>query len=183
MGLIAYPPVYDAKRVLPVRKAFAKDKRERMIRSAIYTKEFIKQAQEARGRADEAKRLAEKLEARRQGLLSFKRRSLPEWARQIVEESADRHNICVSDLASNNRKYKVVHARNEAIYRIKERKPQLSSPHIGRWFDRNHVSILYAIASYSDATGAPMLVGYDLANSRERKRERCRREAKRARAK
>lgn len=174
MGLIAYPPVYDAKRIVPVHKAFAKDHRER-VRSAksVYTKEFIKRANEARARADEERQIEARAEARRQGLLTFKRRYMPEWARQIVDEAAKKHDVCPSHMAGDNRKYPVVRARNEAIYLIKARKPTLSSTQLANWFDRDHTSILHSIASYSDATGAPVLVGYDLANARERNRQRA----------
>jgi len=167
MGIIAYPPVLNAKRIVPLHKAFAAAKRER-IRSAKsigHTKEFLKQAQEARERA-------EKLEARRQGLLTFKRWAMPEWALGIVDEVCARRDICPSDMASS-RKYKAVHARNEAIYFIKARKPSLSSTQIARWFARDHTSILHSLASHSDATGAPALVGYDLAGVRERNRLRA----------
>jgi hypothetical protein len=174
MSLIAYPPVFDAKRTPPLRKAFVTAKQERM-RSArtMYTKEFIKQALEARQRADEAKILAEKQEARRQGLLTFKRRFMPEWARQIVERACEKHGICPSEMACDNRKHRVVKARNEAIYLVKARKPMLSSPQLGGWFGRDHTSILHSLASYSAATGSPKLVGYDLANARERNRIRA----------
>jgi hypothetical protein len=174
MGLIAYPPVYDAKRIPPVHRAFAKDKRER-VRSAksVYTKEFIKQAKEARERAEEAKRLDEKQEAHRQGLLTFKRRYMPEWARQIVDEMSQKHGVCPGDMARDDRRHKTVKARNEAIYLIKARKPMLSSPQIGNWFDRDHTSILHSIASHSQSAHAPKLVGYDLDNARARNRVRA----------
>jgi hypothetical protein len=174
MSLIAYPPVYDAKRIPPVHKAFAQDQRER-VRSAksVYTKEFIQQAKQARERAEEAKRVEEEREARHQGLLTFKRRYMPEWARQIVDETCQKHGVCPSDMARDNRRHKMVKARNEAIYLIKDRKPVLSSEQIARWFDRDHTSILHSIASHSEATGAPALVGYDLVHARERNRQRA----------
>jgi hypothetical protein len=174
MGMIAYPPVFDAKRTQPLHKAFttAKEQRVRSARS-IYTKEFIKQALEARQRDGEARILAEKQEARRQGLLAFKRRFMPEWARQIVEQTCDAHDICPSEVARDNRKHRAVKARNEAIYLVKARKPMLSSTQIGGWFGRDHTSILHSIASYSAATGSPALVGYDIANARERNRQRA----------
>jgi hypothetical protein len=106
-------------------------------------------------------------------LLKFKHSGMPEWARQIAEETAIRHGICVSEIANGSRKYKVVRVRNEAIYLVKARKPMLSSSQLGRWFDRDHTTILHALASHSDATGAPALVGYNLAYARERNRQRA----------
>ncbi|TPN03823.1 hypothetical protein FJ973_29720 [Mesorhizobium sp. B2-1-3] len=174
MSLIAYPPVLNAQRIVPVHKAYVEAKRER-IRSAkgIYTKEFIDQAREARTRADEAKELAEKQEARRQGMLTFRRQAMPDWARQIVEHICEKHGVCPSEMSSDNRKHRVVRARNEAIYLVKDRKPMLSSPQIGKWFGKDHTSILHSLASYSHATGAKSLVGYDIEGARERNRRKA----------
>jgi hypothetical protein len=131
-----------------------------------YSAAFIEQARQARARAA-------KMEMRREGLLKFKRRFMPEWARLIVEHVADKHDICPSAMAADDRHHKVIRARNEAIYLIKCHRPMLSTPRIGGWFNKDHTSILHALASHSDATGAPMMVGYNLANARERNRKRA----------
>jgi chromosomal replication initiation ATPase DnaA len=140
-----------------------------------YTQSFFRQAQANRHQLSEAERRERirlaRIELRRQGLVRFKHWGMPEWARRIIEDVADRSGICPSEMAGPGRKRKVVDARNEAIYLIKDRKPMLSSPQMGRWFNRNHVSILYALASYSDAKGLPNLTYYDIDNSRTRKRE------------
>jgi hypothetical protein len=140
-----------------------------------YTKEFFKRAQAGHHRLSERDRREQirlaKLELRRQGLIRFKRWGMPEWARQIIEDVSNRRGICPSELAGNSRSRKVVRARNEAIYLVKARKPGLSSPQMGRWFNRDHVSILYALASYSEANRLPKLAGYDIDNARVRKRE------------
>lgn len=131
-----------------------------------YSAAFVEQARQARERAA-------KQEMRREGMMKFKRRFMPEWARLIIEEVADRHDVCPSAMAVDDRRQKVVRARSEAIYLIKSHRPMLSTPRIGGWFDKDHTSILHALASHSDATGCPMLVGYDLLTARERNRQRA----------
>ena len=142
-----------------------------------YSKEFINTAFSKR-RSLEAQTRQEityfaKAEMRRQGIVRFKRWGMPEWALQIVEEACDRLRICPSEIAGPNRLFKAVQARNEVIYLIKDRKPVLSSTQLGKWFNRDHVSILYALASHASRTGLPQLCGYDIEHSRAVKRERA----------
>jgi chromosomal replication initiation ATPase DnaA len=130
-----------------------------------YTKEFVEKARQ------QTRERTARTELNRLGLMKFRNYGMPEWARMIVAEVCELRNVFVDDVAGMSRRHKVVRARNEAIYRIKASKPMLSSPQMGRWFNRNHVSILYALASYSDAKGLPNLTYYDIDNSRTRKRE------------
>ncbi|TIN82767.1 MAG: hypothetical protein E5X94_00700 [Mesorhizobium sp.] len=175
MGIIAYPPVLNAKRIPPLLKAFAAARRKRlqMAESAGYNKEFARQARAANAKqAQEAKERAEKLEARRLGLLEFQRRAMPEWAVAIVDEVCQRRDMCPGALASRTRKHKVAAVRNEAIYLIKARKSSISGPRLGRWFDRDNTSILHSLARHSEESGLPRLVGYDLDNVRDRYRRK-----------
>lgn len=125
--------------------------------SRIYTKSFLEQARQ-KGRA----------ELRRLGVRKCVHRGMPQWAIDIVIEISERLGTCISDIADCKRTSLVVAARNEAMYRIKERKPSLSSPQIGKWFGRDHTSVLFAIASYQEATGADPLVGYNINIARRR---------------
>lgn len=102
------------------------------------------------------------------GMKMFARRGLPEWAREIVSDVAAKHLVSVYDLAGEGRSVKIVAARHEAIYRLKEHKQTLTSTQIGKWFARDHTSILFAIASHAEKTGEPKLVGYDLNMTRRR---------------
>lgn len=126
-----------------------------------------------RRRADKAlmerARLA-KAEMRRYGLSLFRERRAPDWVRSIIEEVSDSTGVCPSEMAADNRQVHVVRARNTAIYRIKERKPFLSTPQIGNWFGKDHTSILHSLASHAQITGADPLVGYDLEGARARNR-------------
>jgi hypothetical protein len=157
MGVIAFAG-FD-----PDERPFAR----KTALSMGYTLEFIAQAKQTR------ERLACE-EMNRQGLLTLRRWGMPEWARDIVSEVCRSHDVFVSDVASACRRHKVVYARNEAIYRVKESKMTLSSPQIARWFNRDHVSVLYSIASHQHMHGLPKLVGYDLERSRETRRKRNR---------
>lgn len=157
MSLLVTYAGYD-----PDDKPFAR----RSARAMGYTQEFIDRAKQARS-------AAAKLELNRQGLIQFRRWGMPEWARQIVSDVAARHDVMTEEISSSSRRHKVVRARNEAMYLVKASKTALSSPQIAAWFNRNHVSILYAIASHSDRTGAPALVGYDVVNSRAGRRQRA----------
>ncbi|WP_165358297.1 helix-turn-helix domain-containing protein [Mesorhizobium sp. Pch-S] len=123
----------------------------------IYTKSFLQEARK-KGRA----------ELRRVGTKKCVHRGMPQWAIDIVQEIAERLGACISDIADSTRTSLVVAARNEAMYRVKERKPSLSSTQIGKWFGRDHTSVLFAIASYQEATGADPLVGYNINIARRR---------------
>lgn len=102
------------------------------------------------------------------GLDAFRSNGMPDWARQIVEKIAFAHRVSVSEIASVRKSDRIVKARNEAIYRVKEYKPELSSPIIAKWFDRHHTSILHSIAWHQEATGEAKLVGYELNRVRKR---------------
>lgn len=102
------------------------------------------------------------------GMSRYRKQGMPKWARDIVREVAYRHKIYVSDLASDNRFHDVVHARTEAMYRIKAAKPEVSSTQLGKWFDRDHTSVLHGIAAHQERAGVPALVHYNLNRSRKR---------------
>lgn len=99
---------------------------------------------------------------------NFRRRGMPEWAYQIVREVAYRHRVYLTDVASSNRCRDVVAARTEAMYRIKAAKESVSSTQIGKWFEKDHTSILHGIASYQERTGAAPLFHYNLNRARKR---------------
>jgi chromosomal replication initiation ATPase DnaA len=105
---------------------------------------------------------------RADGLRQFRRWGMPDWAAKIVSEVSDKHAICPSDIAGRRRFKAIVDARREAIYRVKATKPSMSCIILGRWFNRDHTSVTHLTASYSEATGAPKVVGYDISKTRAR---------------
>lgn len=131
-----------------------------------YSEAFLKQTREARLRAV-------KEEMRRIGLATFRGWGMPVWARDILRDVSGRRGVCVNDMASSSRNHKIAMARNEAMYLMKARKPMLSSPQLGRWFSRDHTSILYAISSYQEKNGLPRLVAYDFKSAQDRMRNRA----------
>lgn len=116
----------------------------------------------------ERRRLSAIEQKRAEGLRQFRRWGMPDWAVKIVAEAADEHGICPSEIAGRKRFKFIVDARREAIYRVKAVKPLMSCIILGRWFNRDHTSVTHLIASYSESTGAPRLVGYDIRKTRAR---------------
>ena len=116
----------------------------------------------------ERRRLSEIEQKRADGLRQFRRWGMPDWAVKIVAKVADDHAICPSEIAGRRRFKPIVDARREAVYRVKAVKPLMSCIILGKWFNRDHTSVTHLTASYSEATGAPKLVGYDIGKTRAR---------------
>lgn len=116
----------------------------------------------------ERRRLSAIEQKRADGLRQFRRWGMPDWAVKIVAEVADDHAICPSEIAGRKRFKPIVDARREAVYRVKAVKPLMSCIILGKWFNRDHTSVTHLTASYSEATGAPKLVGYDISKTRAR---------------
>lgn len=110
-------------------------------------------------------------EIRRQARAIMARRGMPEWARDIVTETAERRSVHLDELVGNCRVYTVTAARQEAIYRVKAAKPMLSAPLLGKWFDRDHTTILHSLTCHQEATGLPPFSRYNLATVKERNRQ------------
>lgn len=99
---------------------------------------------------------------------AMRRNNMPDWIKKILFEVGAKHGISPYRMAVGNRSAEVVRARNEAIYRVKERKPKLSLPQIGKWFGRDHTSVLHSLAKHSEETGEHKFTNYDLDRVRER---------------
>lgn len=147
-----------------MEQSFRVDPWVQIERNHGYSPEFLERAKRSRQRA-----AAE--EMRKQGMMKYRRRGMPSWACDIIRDVSDRRGICVDQMASDSRVAVVSRARNEAMYLIKAAKPTVSSPQMGKWFNRDHTSILYGISSHQERYGLPILAGYDVALARIRKRE------------
>lgn len=163
MSLIAYPPVYNAKRTIPLHKKFLVAKPKRV-----------------KSRAETAKAAYDELNLL--GLRTFRQRGLPEAFREIICRVSAERNVPVMLIAGNSRMKAAIEARNEAMYLIKKARPGLSMGHFAKWFDRDHTSAMHGIASHADKSGLPKLVGYDLDRVRERNVEIAQRHRAAARA-
>lgn len=74
--------------------------------------------------------------------------SLP-W-RIITREVVIKHGLSsVKDLLGRERRIEVVLARREAFYRIYTELPNTSLTKIGRWFGRDHTTVLNAIRMHT----------------------------------
>lgn len=61
----------------------------------------------------------------------------------IIREVACEHGVTVSDILSQSRKYPIAAARHDAMKRIRA-ELKYSYPQIGRMFDRDHSSVIWA---------------------------------------
>ena len=101
--------------------------------------------------------------------------SLPEWMREVVVEVAGKHKVSHLMMMADCRKKVIVVARNEALYRIKERGgDKVSFANIGRRFNRDHTAVLHAVACHSLLTGEPRLSNFDVEAHLVKKAHRAR---------
>lgn len=84
-------------------------------------------------------------------------RIMPKWVREIVEQCAATHKVLVSELLGDSQRKQAVAARHEAFYVVKAMKPVLSFPQIGRWFDRDHTSVIHGISKHQHLYDLPRL--------------------------
>lgn len=76
----------------------------------------------------------------------------PLW-KCIAEEVCARHGVTMTEMISHRRAMRVVPARFEAIWRCHKETP-MSLPQIGKHFDRDHTSVLYAIRRHQEIVDA-----------------------------
>jgi chromosomal replication initiation ATPase DnaA len=69
--------------------------------------------------------------------------------RQIIQSVARLHQVKVAELMGRRRFRPIVRARQDAIRRVAEAKPHLSISQLGRIFDRDHSTILWAMGRLS----------------------------------
>lgn len=67
---------------------------------------------------------------------------------KLVEAVAQKHQLTIADLCGVNRAHHVVLARQEAMYLA--RKTGKSSMVIGRFFNRDHTTVLYSCRQYAE---------------------------------
>ena len=149
MSLIAYPPVYDAKRIVPLRKSFLARKRPVSISQALSAQQVMENMN-------------------RVGVKTFRSRFMPQALLNIVKDVAQKRGVGLMLLAIDSRKRATVAARNEAMYLIQQARPNLTPIHIARWFSRDRTSVLHGLASHAEKNGLPQLVGYNFERVRAR---------------
>ena len=70
-------------------------------------------------------------------------------ARGIVIDEAEKAGIQVADILGSRRHKHITLARHQAIYRICIEIPEWTLPRIGRFFDKDHTTILHAFQKVS----------------------------------
>ena len=73
----------------------------------------------------------------------------------VVREVSHRHAVPMHEIFSPTKTRLVVAARREAIYRLKFEKPTTSAAKLGRWFGRDHSTIMHALACYQELMAPP----------------------------
>lgn len=125
-----------------------------------------RERQKERERDERKRRLAEAMNREKfldamDPLRPLRRSGFPAWAIDIVCRVAEKHNISPLRLVASTHRSIVVDARHEAIYEIKRAKPALSSTQIGKWFGRDHTSVLYGMARHAANNDLPPMCGFD----------------------
>lgn len=72
---------------------------------------------------------------------------------EVVDAVAKRHGLKRSDLLSDSREAKYVHARQEAFWRLRQLDPQPSFPAIGRLMKRDHTTVLHGVRAHERRMG------------------------------
>lgn len=89
-------------------------------------------------------------------------RHMPDWVQEIVRDTCRKHGVPIYDLMSPDQTRKVAMARREAMYRVKAAKPMTPATRLGRWFRRDHTTVIYALARYQQEHGAPALTRFGM---------------------
>lgn len=65
----------------------------------------------------------------------------------LIAEVAAKHDVTVEDILSASRQNRIVQARREAIWVVRNARPALSYPALGRIFRRDHSTVMYHLAA------------------------------------
>lgn len=101
-----------------------------------------------------------------EALRVMRRRGMPLWARNIVATISELHRQDMGDIIGRSRRKVHVRVRNEVWYRLRTgespvRRLSPSYMQIGRWFERDHSSIVFGACRHSLENGLPSPSGVD----------------------
>lgn len=83
---------------------------------------------------------------------------MPKWIKQLMFELCLEHKIHPDDLVSHKRHKRLAMARREFCYWMyTEHKQSLSA--IGRWINKDHTTVLYAVRAAAEEKGVPLIKG------------------------
>lgn len=91
---------------------------------------------------------------------------MPHWVQNIVMAAAELHRVPPAAIVGRSRHRVIVAARNEAWYQIKLTASPVtgeipSYPTIGKWFGRDHTTVLYGVFRHAFDNGFPAPSGID----------------------
>lgn len=128
------------------RRIIAKREREERLRAENLEKE---QAEE---RARKAKELMEReadfIRLRQESRESLERILVERFqttAKDVITLVAGKHGVRYEDIMSRNRVPAIALARQEAMAAVALAKPHLTTPQIGKIFDRDHTTVCHAL--------------------------------------
>ena len=67
----------------------------------------------------------------------------------VIDAIAVKHGMTAADIRGPDRRHKFVIARHEAMAAVKQAKPDMSYPQMGRLFNRDHSTVLYAVKKHN----------------------------------
>lgn len=74
--------------------------------------------------------------------------------REIAEQVCAKHGVTVADIRGPHRPHKITRARHETFARIR-RETSFSLPSIGRWFHKDHTTVLYGARKHDTGYRRP----------------------------
>ncbi|MEZ2220748.1 helix-turn-helix domain-containing protein [Rhizobium sp. RCC_161_2] len=72
----------------------------------------------------------------------------------VLEVLANYPGVSIANVQSSRRTRKVVKPRQEAMFEVFIQRPDLSLPMIGRWFRKDHTTIIHAVRKIEAMRGA-----------------------------
>ena len=72
--------------------------------------------------------------------------------RRIVQQVAERHRVSVQHVLGQSRERRHSRARAEAMFLIRQT-GRFSYPQIGRFFSRDHTSVIHAVRRHEELAG------------------------------
>jgi len=90
----------------------------------------------------ESRRILEMLKSGEIELETIERRTIMQI---VMETLKDYPGVNISDIRGATRMRTIIPARQMAVWRVRKERPDLSLPAIGRWFKRDHTTLIHSI--------------------------------------
>ena len=140
-------PIVEAGLRYQSALARQEEDRKRAIQDALEAERRKWREKAAADRAEYIRKRRQDVTERLDRMFSFAPRLGEPTIAQIAAEVADKHRISLFDLRSHRRSQPLVWARQEAMYRCRTETSK-SYPQIGRFFRRDHTTVIHAVEAY-----------------------------------